>query len=202
MLYVLRNPVKKFLLTCARAIDFSFLSPNKLTLLAIPLAIVTAFFIYNNELLFAAVFLAITFFVDALDGALAKLRRQETGFGNYLDSVVDRVVEAIIFFGFVFSFPFPAVLGIALSLLVSYSKPRLGKEIETDNRDWPSIGDKPDRNVLLFIGMLYSAFFPFTGYQTMELVLYLIIVLTFVGNIQRILIAKKMVKDREKSNKK
>lgn len=202
MLYVLRKNVKSALLFCAEKINFPFLTPNRLTLLSIPAAAIAAYYIFHGNLSFALVFVFLAFFIDALDGALAEVRQQKTPFGNYLDAVVDRIVEATIFFGFAFLYPVASILAFSLGAFASYSKAFLATLIETDNRDWQSLGGRADRAVLLVAGMSAAIFVPFFNYfPTMELVLYFIAAIVFIGNIQRIIAAKAMISEFEKAGK-
>lgn len=194
MLYSFRKRTRSLLLSFARAINFPFLSPNLLTLLSLPFAFAAAYFISRNDFSYAIVFVFAAFFIDALDGALAEVRKQKTLFGNYLDAVVDRVVEALIFFGFVFLYPLAAILAFSLSILATHSKALLGTIVRADNRDWLGLGGRPERSAILFFGMLLSIFFPSFGqYNTMEAVLYLLAFIIFIGNIQRLIFARKMV---------
>ncbi len=192
MLYSFRKAMRKILFFIAGKINFSFISPNILTLLSIPFALVAAYYIFLENFSFAVVFMVVAFFIDALDGPLAEIRKQKTLFGNYLDAMVDRAVEAIIFFGFAFQYPFASAFAFATAFFASHSKAMLGLFAETDNRDWPSMGDRPDRVAVLFFGMILSVFMPvFNSYSTMEIVLFLLALLGLAGFIQRILFAKK-----------
>lgn len=196
LLYSFRKHVKKFLLACARAVDFSFVTPNRITILSIPFAFAAAFFLWQKNFVFALLFVFFAFFLDALDGALAELRKQKTAFGNYLDACADRVVEASVFFGLLFSFPTAVLLAFVLGTLGTHSKALLGTVVETDNRDWPGMGGRPDRLVLLFLGILLSVFFPVVfSFQTMELFLYMIALFSLAGNIERLFFAEKIIKE-------
>ena len=198
MLYSLRKKSEKILFWAAMAVNFSFVTPNRLSLLSIPFAILSAFFLSHSDFAFGFVFALFSFFLDALDGALAKLRKKQTVFGNYLDAVSDRIVEAFIFFGLAFSFPFESAFAYALSFLASHSKALFGTIKITDNRDWKGIGGRPERLLLLLSGMIAAVFFPqIFSIQTMQLFLILIIIICFIGNIQRIFFAKKMFGEKE-----
>ena len=205
MLYVFRKHSRRALLFCASTINFPFLTPNRLTLLSIPFSLIAAYYISIAYFPIAVVFILLSFFIDALDGALAEIREQKSPFGNYLDAVVDRVTEAIIFFGFLFLYPVGAAFTFSTGILASYSKARLGAGVEADNRDWSSLGDRADRAIMLLAGMSAAIFFPFFfGHSTMELALYLIAVAAFVGNIQRLLFARELIGiyERKRGSKK
>ena len=191
MLYQFRSKSKSTLLSIARKIDTPLLTPNRLTLLSIPFAIIAAYFIFYNNYLVAIAFVAISFFIDALDGALATIRNQKTPFGNYLDSVADRIVEAVIYLGFIMQFPFATVLAFSLGIIGTHTKALVGEVVEADNRDWPGLGGRPDRAILLIVGMVIAAFVPqINSLFTVELFLYLIALIVLVGNVQRILFAR------------
>jgi archaetidylinositol phosphate synthase len=196
MLYQFRSKTRSTLISIARKIDVPFITPNRLTLLSIPFAIVAAYFIFYNNYLTALVFVAISFFIDALDGALATVRNEKTPLGNYLDSMADRVVEAILYLGFIVQFPFATILAFSLGIIATHTKALVGEVIEADNRDWPGMGGRPDRAILLFGGMVIAIIIPYSnGLFTVELFLYLISLVVIVGNVQRILFARKILQN-------
>jgi len=138
---------------------------------------------------------------DALDGSLARVLGKTSKFGNYLDALIDRYVEIIIFFGFALAgFEIEAFLVISGSLVVSYAKARTAIITQVDNHGWPTIGERLDRLVLLVIGMIISIFLPtitileFTV-ATTSFFLYLIAIVVYVGSIQRIFHAKKIIRE-------
>jgi archaetidylinositol phosphate synthase len=79
------------------------LSPNQWTLLSIVPVSVAFYYLMNEEFLVAAVFFIISSFLDLVDGSVARVTGRVTKLGAYLDTIVDRYVEAIILFGLLFA---------------------------------------------------------------------------------------------------
>jgi len=173
-----------------------------LTLLAIPLAIVAAYFIAVNEITYALIFIFFSVFIDALDGTLAELSCKKTPFGNYLDAMTDKIVESIIYIGFAFIQPIAAILALSGTMLIAYAKPRAALVVETDNRDWPAIGERGDRLILLIAGMLVAIFVPvISGFSTILITLCLVASITWIGAIQRLFYGKNLIEEGEKKGK-
>jgi phosphatidylglycerophosphate synthase len=74
------------------------LSPNVVTVLALALNLIAAWLLATGArrpvfFLVAIVFITVAGFADALDGVVARLRQQESRFGDFLDHVCDRVSD-------------------------------------------------------------------------------------------------------------
>jgi len=200
MIGQLRDKVKNSFLILAKPFAFFKIHPNIVSFLGIPLALISAYFILQNDFTFALIFAILAVTMDMIDGSVAKLLNKTSNFGNYFETMIDKVVEVILIAPFVILYPLPAFLAISFSLIASYAKPRVALVIITDNRDWPAIGEHGDRLLLLLIGMLISIFYPvINSIPIMELVLYLIFATTLIGTVQRISYGKKLIEDAEKN---
>jgi len=73
--------------------------PNHLTLLSLLISILAVYFIFIKDMT-GGLLVLVTFFLDALDGAVARAKKQTTPFGAYLDGMTDRIVEFFILFPF------------------------------------------------------------------------------------------------------
>jgi len=196
----LRKPTKNFVNSIGKLIAKTNLSPNFFSLLSIIFAFITVYFIIKDSYLIAALFLFLTSLLDAIDGAVARASKKTTLFGNYFDAVIDRVVEIIIYLGFALSgFALEAFLALSGGLLLSYVKPRTALVVKIDNRDWPGIGDKADKIFILVVGLIAANFFPLIyNISTISLLLIFITIVTYIGSLQRILYAKKLIKSVSK----
>ncbi|MDD4251214.1 MAG: hypothetical protein PHX27_03415, partial [Candidatus ainarchaeum sp.] len=87
-----------------------------------------------------------------------------------------------------------SVLALGFSMLSSYAKPRVALIIITDNRDWPAIGEHGDKLLLVLIALFLASI----GFYVIEYFLYLIAVISFIGTIQRMFYAKKLISEAEK----
>lgn len=193
----LRKPLEKIGLLIAK----TGINPNIFSSFALVLAVIAAYFIANKNITMGIVFVIITAIWDALDGSLARAERKVTKFGNYLDAMIDRYVEIIIYLGFALSgFFIEAFLVVSGSLLVSYAKARTAIVVPIGNSHWPAIGERPDRLILLVSSMIISIFLPeisalgFTV-SSMSFFLYLIAIMVYVGSIQRIFYARNIIKN-------
>jgi CDP-diacylglycerol--glycerol-3-phosphate 3-phosphatidyltransferase len=71
--------------------------PNTMTLVGLVGHTVGAFFLFQGKMLIGGLVILAMAPIDALDGTMARLRGESTQFGAFVDSVVDRYSELIIF---------------------------------------------------------------------------------------------------------
>lgn len=74
-------------------LSFVPLTPNQLTLLSVLLALAGAYFAYAGSIQHCLVLFVLAFFIDAVDGAVARAKRLASKRGAFLDGIADRVVE-------------------------------------------------------------------------------------------------------------
>ena len=107
-------------------------SPNAVTLLSLAANIGAGALLALGFNTWAGVVIILLAPLDAVDGALARLKNATTRFGGFLDSVLDRYAELFIFGGLLIQAqamekPLMAVLAyiaIAGSIMVSYTRAR------------------------------------------------------------------------------
>ncbi len=202
MLGLLRSKARIFSDFIAKPFVFFKISPNIVSFIAIPLAIAAAYFVFFQNFLFALFFAILAILMDFIDGSVARALKKESFFGNYFETMVDKLVEFILIVPFVFSFPLASILALGFSLIESYAKPRVALVIIADNRDWPAIGEHAERQILYLSGLVLSIFsIKFFNISGMELAFYIIVLITFAGTIQRIFFAKSLIAEAEKSGK-
>jgi len=184
----------------ARVFVWLGVHPNLVTVFAVLFSLVSVFFILNQQWFFVFVFIVLALAVDAVDGSVARLSGKASLFGNYFDAMMDRFVEAVYLIGFSFVFPLASVLALAGSMIVSYAKPRVGLVIISDNHHWPALGERADRTVLLLFALFLALLFPsgLFGFSFVELGLYLVALISWIGSFQRIVYAKKLIDEAEK----
>lgn len=169
------------------------------SLLALPFAFVFAFFVLQGVFLFAFPFGLLAVLMDAVDGAVARKNGSASFFGNYIEGVIDKAVDFILIGAFVFLFPAETVAALGCSFLASYAKPRVALVIVTDNRDWPGIGERGDKMAVLLAGVLIAAFSPTPfSFSVIQLALSIVASISFIGLVQRIFFAKKLIKEAER----
>lgn len=194
MLNQLRESVTPLKNALARPIARTGLHPNLFTLLALPLATGAAWLLYRGHLWPALVLGIAGALVDFVDGPVARLQNKATPFGNLLEAVVDKLVDAILLTGLATRFPLAACVALACSMVTSYVKARTALVVVCDNREWPGWGDRSDRVVLMLVSVLLLAL----GWpRAAEGALWMVASAALVGIAQRLLYAKKLVEESE-----
>ncbi len=106
--------------------------PNTMTLLGLFGNTIGAYFLARGQMSLGGILILAMGPVDALDGAMARLRGEPNAYGAFVDSVTDRYSELVIYGGLLVHFlSLGDWLGIALtyaaasgSVLVSYTRAR------------------------------------------------------------------------------
>ncbi len=169
------------------------ITPNQITVVGTLLNLVAAVLVIVEQLIAAGVVFIIAGCFDMLDGALARYSGRVTPFGAFLDSTLDRVAEGAILAAIAYRFAEQGrsvdaslvVVALLGSLLVSYTRARaeaLGLECKV------GIMSRPERVVLITIGLFFSALLPY--------VVYVLVALTAVTVAQRVLHTFKALRAR------
>lgn len=192
MLGGLRSAVQPIKNALARPLAWLGVPPLAVTLAGLALAVTAAVELDGSHPLWAPWIALLSASADLLDGAVARLQGRATAFGNYAEALVDRLVEIALLIGLAHLYPTQVPYALAGCLFVSYCKPRVALVVETDNRDWPGVGDHVDRMVVLMLIYLAHSWrlrwLAGTG-------LWILVGLTVVGSLQRVLYAGKLIHD-------
>jgi archaetidylinositol phosphate synthase len=171
------------------------LTPNMITLGGLVFVMLSClyFVMFENSLYFG-VFLALSFTTDSLDGAVARITGKTTRYGSYLDAVVDRYQEIIVYFAiaYVRGYWLGAFGAITGSLLVSYNKARTALETPVSNDRWPDLLERMERLILITAALLIDGLFP--GNNILRYAVILIAGLAHFTAIQRFLRARKLLR--------
>jgi len=173
--------------------------PNVFSSLALVVAAAGSLFFYFRRFVLAFIFLGLAFFWDTFHGAVARAEKRVTKFGYYLEGIIDKWVEIIIYAGFALSgYALESFLVIAATLMESFAKPRAAQVVPMAEFDWPAIGERLDRLLLLNIGLAVFLFVP--GFRiggrevrTLTVVFAVLFVMVLIGGVQRILFARKII---------
>ena len=168
MLNKLRNLLEPTISKIAATFASTGLSANFWTGLGLAVSVLAAIVYTSNAFLevdwkpwnFAAViggiFLLVSGFFDIVDGSVARITKQITKKGAFLDSVFDKIAEVIIFGSIALgqlADSFWCLVALGLSLLVSYTRARaesLGGKLKGIG-----IGERAERLLLIaIIGMI------------------------------------------------
>jgi archaetidylinositol phosphate synthase len=135
-----------------------------------------------------SILLLISGFFDIIDGNVARVTRQSSKKGAFLDSSLDKLAEAAIFIGIAaggLADPLLCMIGLALSLMVSYVRARA--ESLSIELKGIGIGERAER--LLIIAVL--GLIPIVG--IMQWAVIAVSVISGITLIQRITVALKML---------
>src|SRR5438270_9536406 len=159
-------------------------TPNAVAVVGFLFNVLTAGVLATGHLTAGSILLFFSAGFDMLDGALARVSSQQSRFGAFLDSLLDRYSEAAILGALVYVFTVrhntPVVMlvyAVAIaSLLISYARARaegLGLDAKV------GIAPRPERIIILGIGLLINL-------ETAVAALVILAVLTHVTAIQRL----------------
>ncbi|MDD5696598.1 MAG: CDP-alcohol phosphatidyltransferase family protein [Candidatus Pacebacteria bacterium] len=176
------------------------ITPNGYTYLSGVFALIGMYYMIMQELALSIVFFFIGAFLDFVDGAVARNKNISTKVGAYLDTIFDRYVEGMIFFGMLF-LPLPKIwlpayawifLVMFGSVVTTYAK-AAAKEKELVNQELKGgILSRGERLILIFIALLLGLAYPDFVYTT-----YILILIAVLGNftaLQRVYSAIKINK--------
>jgi archaetidylinositol phosphate synthase len=168
LLNKLRNLLEATLTKIGATFASTGLSANFWTGLGLAVSVLAAIVYTSNAFLnldwmpwnFAAViggiFLLVSGFFDIVDGSVARITKQISKKGAFLDSVFDKIAEVIIFGGIALgqlADSFWCLVALGLSLLVSYTRARaesLGEKLKGIG-----IGERAERLLIIaIIGMI------------------------------------------------
>ena len=163
---------------CARLLSAIRISPNILTLLGVMAASLMAWKPFS---LLAIALLVLSLFADGIDGSVAIYQDRASNLGSTLDSIADRISEAIWLY-VAYQVGAPAWLVILLWTIAStqeYARSRaasLGHAIITV----VTSTERPVRASVIFIFLIGS----YIGIEEINLILYILLVAQFVSLFQ------------------
>jgi len=161
--------------------------PNVITWSALVANLWAALFFAAGRFASASVLMILAGLCDLLDGPVARLEGRVSLFGEFLDSILDRYADLIVFLGLLvyyvhvnrFRYVILAGAAMAGAVMVSYAKARAASLVPES-----SIGfwERPERLVLMILGALTNR---------MEIVLWILAIGPNVTVIHRILVTWK-----------
>ncbi|MBU0684840.1 MAG: CDP-alcohol phosphatidyltransferase family protein [Candidatus Thermoplasmatota archaeon] len=165
-----RGEADKILSPAAKRL--STINPNYLSLSSLILAIAAALFYvmkWDQALLIAAVFVALSGIFDALDGKVARISSKASKRGDFVDHVIDRYSDAIILAAIAMSAICPvsfglfAVIGVLLASYMGTQAQALGL-----SREYRGILGRADRIAVLIAVSLIMYLFQLVGSDVMN----------------------------------
>ena len=130
------------------------ISPNALTLFGLLGAVATAI---TAHLPWTILFLVFSLFCDGIDGSVAIFQHRESKFGATLDSVVDRISEALWFFA-LYAIGVPAWIPITLWSVAAFQEYARAKIVSLGVSDIGVVtpAERPVRASFLFIVLILN----------------------------------------------
>lgn len=173
------------------------ISPNQLTVIGVGLSFVSGYFFWKGHLGLGGWFMIFSATFDIFDGRVARVTKQETKSGAYLDSVMDRVSEGAIFFGLALFYRNHFALWIVIialigSTMVSYAKARGDAD---GVRYLGGAMQRPERIVYLGVSAIFSPLFswflsiPFPSLSASNLYLFpltFVAIMTWMTSVDRV----------------
>jgi len=139
LLTKLKKQVQSWMKTEAKIAQKIGLTPNRISIIGVALGVGSGLAywqagasagnpsLYQSYLASAVILLLASGFCDALDGALARLSNKTSAAGGFLDSLLDRYVDASVYCGLILGglcSPVWGLLAMIGSLLTSYARAR------------------------------------------------------------------------------
>ena len=130
------------------------ISPNALSVLGLIGAVATAL---TAQTAWAILFLVFSLFCDGIDGSVAIFQHRESKFGATLDSVVDRISEALWFYA-LYAIGVPAWIPITVWCVAAFQEYARAKLISLGVSDIGVItpAERPVRASFLFIVLILN----------------------------------------------
>lgn len=142
------------------------LSPNQFTLNSVFFGFFAVLFLFYKNFLLALIFFIVSFLLDFIDGAVARYTNTVTKHGAYLDTISDRFVEGLVYFGFL-SLPLPKIilesqywifLAFFGSLMTTYAKAAAKEKNLVVKELKKGILGRAERTILISISLLLANF--------------------------------------------
>lgn len=197
-----RDRTRPFTDAIGRAFVATRLSPNQITVLQLVLTLPVAWLLWHGPLLWGGIAMLFVVSLDFVDGTVARLTGRITKAGGYLDSMLDRFVDAILLIPLLLRYDnrimwlVGSVFLFAMTV-TSFARARLFQDMppppaSTWRRD---LLERPDRYVLLVPGVIAQGILEQMGarFDPLFWVLALLAVLSLVTVLQRMRTAMRLL---------
>ncbi len=199
MLTKLKQRIQRWMTSEAKLAHRMGLTPNQMSTLGIVFAVLSAFSYwqwqyYTTLAVAAPLFLLVSGFCDALDGALARIYGQTMIFGGFLDSLLDRYADAIILSGVIIGElcdPFIGLTAMMGSLLVSYARARA--EAAGVKMEAVGIAERAERLIIIAA----ASFLSIAWQQALSYGVMILAIITNVTVLQRVAYFRKALQQKE-----
>lgn len=186
----------------ARVLDRLGFTPNSVTLLGFFISVAAASLVGADYLWVGGVVFLAGGVLDLMDGALARFTGTVSKFGALLDSVMDRLGEAVLFLGMAvyglragltdgrtLFLIVVLILALVSSQMVSYLRAR-GEGLGVFTRT--GLMTRPERVVLLSLGLIL-------GLRSLEIILVVVAAVSTLTLVQRLLVIRHALNEQAAS---
>ncbi len=175
------------------------LHPNHITLLSVLISIF-AFYIFQFNQFYSIVLFGISFFVDAIDGVVARAKNLVSKEGAFLDGISDRLVEFFLLLTIILYFANTQEILLASicilffgTCMTGYVKAYAHHQGVLEEKEAKKLGgilERAERVILLFLTLIAFVYFREYAFYLLVLTAGLSII-TFVQRIYLVLTLKK-----------
>ena len=136
-------------------------SPNAITVTGFLVNVYIGWLFSEGHIVIAGYLMILSGAFDVLDGAVAKAANKVTKFGGYLDSVVDRYSDLVVWLGVLLFFSrvgnmfYVFLTGVAMigSIMISYNRARAENIIPSCKVGFM---ERPERHITLMFGAMFN----------------------------------------------
>ena len=152
------------------------ITPNLITLLGLCSAVAMVF---TESALFALILLIASLFFDGIDGSVAIVQSRESRWGSVLDSLADRVSEALwLYVGWSFGIPaWVAISMWAIAATQEYARAKLAS-LGNSEVGVVTITERPVRAIFLAFVLLFAAL-DFSGIEIISYIFFAALAFSF-----------------------
>jgi len=164
---------------------FRFLPPNLITTLSLVVVFFSGYYYYLGFPYIGAIILAVSGFLDLVDGAVAKYTKRTTILGGFLDSTFDRIGDGIVLLGIGLSYNLALCFVIMIgAYLISYMRAK-GESLGVKVMGM-GIGERAERIMIIF---LFS-------FINLEVGLYILLIVVYITVFTRFYYISKELKTK------
>ena len=180
------------------------IGPNHITILGFVFSLIAGLFYSMNHYGWGGLFVILAGTMDGLDGTVARLTKKSSKRGAFLDSVFDRLGEAVIFAGIIISLSKPlyqliGILAMSLSFIISYLRARA----ESLGLEMRGIGlmERGDRMLFIMAMSIVGYLWPNheAGFVFMLVLLLVLVMITVIQRFTTLYDGLEAIAEEEKS---
>ncbi|MFQ6050937.1 MAG: CDP-alcohol phosphatidyltransferase family protein [Candidatus Hydrothermarchaeota archaeon] len=168
------------------------ITPNLLTVLTLVFGLFASYCYAVNLELIGGIMLLISASLDVIDGSLARFLKKATSLGSFIDSVLDKIVEGLVFIGIIVGgisgflgipgFVWGA-LALHASIMVSYTRAKL--DALGIEKTGIGLGERAERILIIVL---------FSIIDELSIGVLLVVLLAYFTMIQRMWYGVRMLK--------